>query len=174
MDFPLGKSPCGPACPCTDILFTSELAEDLLSAMDCALALLTIVTAVSVQLRSLLDCSGHLQESSRKHVLLQATYLPRRKNTIAHSFGPFSFILAIVSLAKRRSKFFLCGWRINPSHADLKNEGCKSPYLFHGQNIRRHLPGSLSEPRRPLPIADKKTVFQRGSRIGASAAGTER
>ena len=49
MDFPLGKSPCGPACPCTDIFFTSELAEDLLPAMDCALALLTIVTAVSGQ-----------------------------------------------------------------------------------------------------------------------------
>lgn len=70
------------------------------------LALLTIVTAVSVQLRSLLDCSGHLQESSRKHVLLQATYLPRRKNTIAHSFGPFSFILAIVSLAEAEKQVF--------------------------------------------------------------------
>lgn len=60
-------------------------------------------------MRSLLDCSGRLQESSRKHALLQAAYLPRRKNTVAHSFSPFSFILGIVSPAKRKSKFFAAG-----------------------------------------------------------------
>ena len=48
-----------------------------------------IVTAVSVQLCSLLDSSGRLQESSRKHALLQAAYLPRRKTVITHYFNPF-------------------------------------------------------------------------------------
>ena len=60
-------------------------------------------------MRSLLDCSGRLQESSRKHALLQAAYLPRRNNTVAHSFSPFSFILGIVSPAMRNSKFFAAG-----------------------------------------------------------------
>ena len=65
MDFPLGKSPWGAVCPCTNIRLSSQLAEDGLLAVDCTLALLPIVTAVSVQFCSLLDSSGRLQESSR-------------------------------------------------------------------------------------------------------------
>ena len=63
-----------------------QLAEDRFLAMDRTHALFAIVTAVSVQLCSLLDSSGHLQESSRKHALLQAAYLPRRKMVITHHF----------------------------------------------------------------------------------------
>ena len=75
--------------PRKDIFLSPKLAEDLFLAMDRVHTLLTIVTAVSVQLCSLLDSSGRLQESSRKHALLQATYLPRRKTVIAHHFNPF-------------------------------------------------------------------------------------
>ena len=77
---------------------------------------------VSVQLCSLLDSSGHLQESSRKHALLQAAYLPRRKMVIAHHFLTLS-VLAIVPLPGVLSKFFLRGGRISFSHAYSKNEG---------------------------------------------------
>ena len=89
MDFALGKSSGGATRPCGNKLFASKLAEDSLLTMDCAHALFTVVTAVSVQLYSLLDSSGRLQESSRKHALLQAAYLPRRRTVIAHHFNPF-------------------------------------------------------------------------------------
>ena len=89
VDLPLGKSSGGATRPCRDKLFASKLAEDSLLAMDRAHALFTVVTAISVQLYSLLDSSGRLQESSRKHALLQATYLPRRKTVITHHFNPF-------------------------------------------------------------------------------------
>lgn len=91
VDLPLGKSSGGATRPCRDKLFASKLAEDSLLAMDRAHALFTVVTAISVQLYSLLDSSGRLQESSRKHALLQATYLPRRKSVIPHHFNPFCF-----------------------------------------------------------------------------------
>ena len=91
VDLALGKSSCGTSCPCGDKLIASKLAEDSLLTMDCAHALFTMVTAVSVQLYSLPDSSGRLQESSRKHALLQAAYLPRRKSVIPHYFNPFCF-----------------------------------------------------------------------------------
>ena len=90
MNLPLGKPSGRTSCPCGGELFTPKLAENILLAMDRTQALFVIVTAVSVQLCSLLDRSGHLQESSRKHVLLQAAYLPRRKTVIAHHFNPSS------------------------------------------------------------------------------------
>ena len=89
MNLPLGQPSGRASCPCGDELFTSKLAENILLAVDRAHALLTIVTTVSVQLCSLLDSSGRLQESSRKHALLQAAYLPRRKMVITHHFNPF-------------------------------------------------------------------------------------
>lgn len=91
MDLALGKSSGGAMRPCGDKLIASKLAEDSLLAMDRAHALFTIVTAVSVQLYSLLDSSGRLQESSRKYALLQATYLPKRKTVMTHHFNPFCF-----------------------------------------------------------------------------------
>ena len=89
VDLPFGQPSGGAACPCGDKLFAPKLAEDRFLAMDCTHALFAIVTAVSVQLCSLLDSSGRLQESSRKHALLQAAYLPRRKTVITHYFNPF-------------------------------------------------------------------------------------
>ena len=89
MDLPFGQPSGGAVFPRKDILFSSKLAEDRFLAMDRTHALFAIVTAVSVQLCSLLDSSGRLQESSRKHALLQAAYLPRRKTVIAHHFNPF-------------------------------------------------------------------------------------
>ena len=91
VDFALGKSSGGATRPCGNKLFASKLAEDSLLAMDRAHALFAVVTAISVQLYSLLDSSGRLQESSRKHALLQATYLPRRKSVMPHHFNPFWF-----------------------------------------------------------------------------------
>ena len=122
MNLPLGQPSGGAVFPRKDILFSSKLAEDRFLAMDGTHALLTIVTAVSVQLCSLLDSSGRLQESSRKHALLQAAYLPRRKMVIAHHFLTLS-VLAIVPLPGVLSKFFLRGGRISFSHAYSKNEG---------------------------------------------------
>ena len=90
VDLSLGQPSDGAVFPGKGILFSSKLAENILLAMDRTHALFVIVTAVSVQLCSLLDRSGHLQESSRKHVLLQAAYLPRRKTVIAHHFNPSS------------------------------------------------------------------------------------
>lgn len=89
MDLPLGQPSGGTVFPRKDVLFSSKLAEDRFLAVDRTHALFAIVTAVSVQLCSLLDSSGRLQESSRKHALLQAAYLPRRKTVIAHHFNPF-------------------------------------------------------------------------------------
>ena len=89
MDLPLGQPSGGAVFPRKDILFSSKLAEDRFLAMDRTHALLTIVTAVSVQFYTLLDSSGRLQESSRKHALLQAAYLPGRKTVITHYFDPF-------------------------------------------------------------------------------------
>ena len=89
MDLPLGQPSGGTMFPGKDIFLSSKLAEDRFLAMNRTHALFAIVTAVSVQLCSLLDSSGRLQESSRKHALLQATYLPRRKTVIAHHFNPF-------------------------------------------------------------------------------------
>lgn len=91
MDFALGQPSGGATRPCGDKLFASKLAEDSLLTMDRAHTLFTIVTAVSVQLYSLLDSSGRLQESSRKHALLQAAYVPRRKTVITHYFNPLCF-----------------------------------------------------------------------------------
>ena len=122
MNLPLGQPSGGAAFPCKDIFLSPELAEDRFLAMNRAHTLLTIVTAVSVQLCSLLDSSGRLQESSRKHALLQAAYLPRRKMVIAHHFLTLS-VLAIVPLPGVLSKFFLRGGRISFSHAYSKNEG---------------------------------------------------
>ena len=89
VDLPFGQPSGGAACPCGDKLFAPKLAEDRFLAMDRTHALFAMVTAVSVQLCSLLDSSGRLQESSRKHALLQAAYLPRRRTVIAHHFNPF-------------------------------------------------------------------------------------
>ena len=89
MDLSLGQPSGGAVFPRKDILFSSKLAEDRFLAMNRTHALFAIVTAVSVQLCSLLDSSGRLQESSRKHALLQAAYLPRRKTVITHYFNPF-------------------------------------------------------------------------------------
>ena len=91
MDLPLGQPSGGTVFPRKDVLFSSKLAEDRFLAVDRTHALFALVTAVSVQLCSLLDSSGRLQESSRKHALLQAAYLPRRKTVIAHHFNPFCF-----------------------------------------------------------------------------------
>ena len=65
MDFPLGKSSWGAVYPCANMRLAPQLTEDGLLAMDRTLALLPIVTTVSVQFCSLLDSSGRLQESSR-------------------------------------------------------------------------------------------------------------
>ena len=89
VDLSLGQPSGGAVFPRKDILFSSKLAEDRFLAMNRTHALFAIVTAVSVQLCSLLDSSGRLQESSRKHALLQAAYLPRRKTVITHYFNPF-------------------------------------------------------------------------------------
>ena len=89
MDLPLGQPSGGTVRPRGDELFAPKLAEDRFLAMNRTHALFVIVTAVSVQLCSLLDSSGRLQESSRKHALLQAAYLPRRKMVITHYFNPF-------------------------------------------------------------------------------------
>ena len=89
MDLPLGQPSGGTMFPGKDIFFSSKLAEDRFLAVDRTHALFAMVTAVSVQLCSLLDSSGRLQESSRKHALLQAAYLPRGKTVIAHHFNPF-------------------------------------------------------------------------------------
>ena len=89
VDLPFGQPSGGTVFPRKDILFSSKLAENLFLAMNRAHALFAIVTAASVQLCSLLDSSGRLQESSRKHALLQAAYLPRRKTVITHYFNPF-------------------------------------------------------------------------------------
>ena len=89
VNLPLGQPSGGTVFPCKDVLFSSKLAEDRFLAMNRTHALFAMVTAVSVQLCSLLDSSGRLQESSRKHALLQAAYLPRRKTVIAHHFNPF-------------------------------------------------------------------------------------
>ena len=130
MDLPFGQPSGGAACPCGDKLFAPKLAEDRFLAMDRTHALFAIVTAVSVQLCSLLDSSGHLQESSRKHALLQAAYLPRRKMVIAHHFLTLS-VLAIVPLPGVLSKFFLRGGRISFSHAYSKNKSLRTAaYLF--------------------------------------------
>ena len=122
MDLPLGQPSGGTVRPRGDELFAPKLAEDRFLAMNRTHALFVIVTAVSVQLCSLLDSSGRLQESSRKHALLQAAYLPRRKMVIAHHFLTLS-VLAIVPLPGVLSKFFLRGGRISFSHAYSKNEG---------------------------------------------------
>ena len=97
MDLPLGQPSGGAVFPCKDIFLSPKLAEDRFLAMNRAHTLLAIVTAVSVQLCSLLDSSGRLQESSRKHALLQAAYLPRGKTVIAHHFLTLS-VLAILPL----------------------------------------------------------------------------
>ena len=89
MDLSLGQPSGGTVFPRKDIFLSPKLTEDIFLAVDRAHALLTIVTVVSVQLCSLLVGSGRLQESSRKHALLQAAYLPRRKTVIAHHFNPF-------------------------------------------------------------------------------------
>ena len=89
VDLPFGQPSGGTVFPRKDILFSSKLAENLFLAMNRTHALFAIVTAASVQLCSLLDSSGRLQESSRKHALLQAAYLPRRKTVITHYFNPF-------------------------------------------------------------------------------------
>lgn len=60
MDLPLGQPPGGTVLPREDIRFSSKLAEDRFFAMDRTRTLLAIVTAVSVQLCSLLDSSGRL------------------------------------------------------------------------------------------------------------------
>ena len=65
VDLSLGQPSGGAVFPCKDIFLSPKLTEDRFLAMDRAHTLLTIVTAVSVQLCSLLDSSGHLQESSR-------------------------------------------------------------------------------------------------------------
>lgn len=116
----LGKSSGGATRPCGDKLFASKLAEDSLLAMDCAHALFAVVTAISVQLYSLLDSSGRLQESSRKHALLQAAYLPRRKTVITHIL--ILFVLAILPLPGVLSKSFLRGGRLSFLHAYSKNK----------------------------------------------------
>ena len=105
MDLPLGQPSGGTVFPCKDVLFSSKLAEDRFLAMNRTHALFAMVTAVSVQLCSLLDSSGRLQESSRKHALLQAAYLPRRKTVITHHFLTLS-VLAIVPLPGQRCKVF--------------------------------------------------------------------
>ena len=107
MDFSFGESPRGTVCPCKDILFASDLAENLFFAMGRVFALLAIVTAVSVQLCSLLDSSGRLQESSRKCALLQAAYPARGESVKAHYLA--LSVLDIVPLVGRLSKSFLQG-----------------------------------------------------------------
>ena len=89
--FPLENRPAAPRAHAETNSSPPSWRRIRLLAMDRTHALFTIVTAVSVQLYSLLDSSGRLQESSRKHALLQATYLPRRKSVIPHHFNPFCF-----------------------------------------------------------------------------------
>ena len=91
MNLPLGQPSGSAARPRRNELFASKLTENRFLVMDRTLTLLTVVTAASVQLYSLLDSSGRLQESARKHTLLQAAYLPRRKTVITHHFSPFCF-----------------------------------------------------------------------------------
>ena len=86
MDLPFGQPSGGAACPCGDKLFAPKLAEDRFLAMDRTHALFAMVTAVSVQLCSLLDSSGRLQESSRKHALLSGNLSAKKKNGDNPSF----------------------------------------------------------------------------------------
>ena len=65
VDLPLRQPSGGAVFPRKDILFSSKLAENRFLALDRTYELFAIVTAVSVQLCSLLDSSGRLQESSR-------------------------------------------------------------------------------------------------------------
>ena len=126
MDLPLGQPSGGTMFPGKDIFLSSKLAKNIFLAMDHSHALPTIVTAVSVQLCSLLDSSGRLQESSRKHALLQAAYLPRGKTVIAHHFLTLS-VLAILPLPEVLSKSFLYSGRISFSHADSKDRKIARP-----------------------------------------------
>ena len=126
MDLPLGQPSGGTVRPRGDELFAPKLAEDRFLAMNRTHALFVIVTAVSVQLCSLLDSSGRLQESSRKHALLQAAYLPRGKTVIAHHFLTLS-VLAILPLPEVLSKSFLYSGRISFSHADSKDRKIARP-----------------------------------------------
>ena len=126
MDLPLGQPSGGTVRPRGDELFAPKLAEDRFLAMNRTHALLTIVTAVSVQLCSLLDSSGRLQESSRKHALLQVAYLPRRKTVITHYFNPFCCLgyctsagcIKQVFSARRAYQFFTHLFK--DSHTKLK------------------------------------------------------
>ena len=83
-----------PMRPCVDEFLTADSTEKFFLPMDGALALLTIITAAAVQLYSLLDSSGHLQESSRNHALLQETYLPREGTYIFHVISAFPFCVS--------------------------------------------------------------------------------
>ena len=130
MDLPLGQPSGGAVFPRKDIFFSAQPAEDRLLAEDRTLTLPAVVTAVSVQLYSLLDCSDRLQEPSRKQVLLQATYLPRRKTAITHRFTPFCCFGYCTSAVAVRQVFSVRG-RISFSHADSKNrELSRKSYFF--------------------------------------------
>ena len=113
VDLALCKTSWRSPRPCVDVRFTADSAKNTFLATNGAPALLAIVTAVSVQLRSLLDSSGRLQETSRNYALLQATYLPRRKTVITHHFNPFCFgyctsvgIVKQVFSVRRAHQFF--------------------------------------------------------------------
>ena len=90
MDLAFGQSSGGTVCPRKKFLFSPKLEEDFFLAVDHALALLTVVTAVSIQFGSLLGISGRLQESPRKPTLLQAAYRPRRQTVVNHNFNSFN------------------------------------------------------------------------------------
>ena len=136
VDFALGQPSGGATRPCGDKLIASNLAEDSLLAMDRAHALFTVVTAISVQLYSLLDSSGRLQELSRKHALLQATYLPRRKSVIPHHFNPFCFGYCTSAGAEMQGVFQVR--RINFYHAINKE-------YTRGRSPSRGRAGSLDQ-----------------------------
>lgn len=89
MNLAFGQSSGGTVCPSKKFLFSPKLEEDFFLAVDHALALLAIITAVSIQLGSLLGSSGRLQESPRKPTLLQAAYQPRRQTIVNHNFNSF-------------------------------------------------------------------------------------
>ncbi len=70
------------------MIHSPDAAKNFFFTVDGAFALLAIVTAISIQLESLPDSSGCLQESSREYVHLQETYLPRENNMSIHSAFP--------------------------------------------------------------------------------------
>ena len=85
VDLSLGQPSDGAVFPGKSILFSSKLAENILLAMDRTHALFVIVTAVSVQLCSLLDRSA-TSKSRQGNMLFTGSLSAKKKNGDSPSF----------------------------------------------------------------------------------------